>query len=121
MTVSLDATDESSGVGLTEYMVNGSEWSTYVDQFGLSDDGIHTLEYRSADIAGNLESTWSTTVKVDRTAPALTIGLEDGAVLDRILHHGITVNVKGESYRLQARKRAGVPYPPPAKEVGKAK
>ena len=43
------------------------------------------------------------------------------AVLDRILHHSITVNVKGESYRLQARKRAGVPYPPPAKEVGKAK
>ena len=39
MTVSLDATDESSGVGLTEYMINGSEWSTYVDQFGLSDDG----------------------------------------------------------------------------------
>jgi len=43
------------------------------------------------------------------------------AVLDRILHHSITVNVKGESYRLQARKRAGIPYPPPAKEVGKAK
>jgi hypothetical protein len=31
------------------------------------------------------------------------------------------VNIKGESYRLQARKRAGVPYPPPAKEVGKVK
>jgi len=43
------------------------------------------------------------------------------SVLDRILHHSITVNVKGESYRLQARKRAGVPYPPAAKEVDKAK
>lgn len=43
------------------------------------------------------------------------------AVLDRILHHSITVNVKGESYRMRARKKAGVPYPPPAKEVGKAK
>jgi len=43
------------------------------------------------------------------------------AVLDRVLHHSITVNVKGESYRLQARKRAGVPCPPPAKEVGKTK
>ena len=29
--------------------------------------------------------------------------------------------VKGESYGLQARKRAGVPYPPPVKAVGKAK
>lgn len=43
------------------------------------------------------------------------------AVLDRILHHSITVNVKGESHRLQARKRARIPYPPPAKEVGKTK
>jgi len=43
------------------------------------------------------------------------------AVLDRVLHHSITVNVKGESYRLQARKRAGVPYLPPAKGVVKIK
>ena len=32
------------------------------------------------------------------------------AVLDRVLHHSITVNVKGESYRLKARKRAGRAY-----------
>jgi len=38
------------------------------------------------------------------------------AVLDRILHHSITVNIKGESYRLQARKKVGIPYPPPIRE-----
>lgn len=43
------------------------------------------------------------------------------AVLDRVLHHSTTLNVKGESYRPQVRKRAGVPYPPPAKEAGKLK
>jgi len=32
------------------------------------------------------------------------------AVLDRILHHSITVNMKGESYRLRKRKRAGTPF-----------
>ena len=37
------------------------------------------------------------------------------AVLDRILHHSITVNIKGESYRLMERRRAGLNYPPPAK------
>jgi DNA replication protein DnaC len=38
------------------------------------------------------------------------------AFLDRILHHSITVNIKGESYRLQARKKVGIPYPPPIRE-----
>jgi len=32
------------------------------------------------------------------------------AVLDRILHHSITVNMKGESYRLRNRKKAGTPF-----------
>jgi len=45
----------------------------------------------------------------------------ESAVLDRVLNHSIIVNIKGEGYRLQARKRAGVPYPPPAKAVGKVK
>lgn len=35
------------------------------------------------------------------------------AVLDRILHHSVTVNIKGESYRLRSRKKVGVSYPPP--------
>jgi len=32
------------------------------------------------------------------------------AILDRILHHSITFNMKGESYRLRNRKRAGTPF-----------
>ncbi len=35
------------------------------------------------------------------------------AVLDRILHHSITVNIKGESYRLKSRRKAGLAFPPP--------
>jgi len=30
------------------------------------------------------------------------------AVLDRILHHSTTINIKGESYRLKERKRQGI-------------
>lgn len=33
------------------------------------------------------------------------------AVLDRILHHSTTVNIKGESYRLRTKRRAGTPTP----------
>lgn len=35
------------------------------------------------------------------------------ATLDRILHHSTTVNIKGESYRLMSRRKAGVPPSPP--------
>jgi len=29
-------------------------------------------------------------------------------VLDRMLHHCTTINIKGESYRLKERKRQGI-------------
>ena len=35
------------------------------------------------------------------------------AILDRLLHHAMTVNVKGESYRLMEKRKAGL--------VGKSK
>jgi DNA replication protein DnaC len=39
----------------------------------------------------------------------------DGAILDRLLHHSVTINIKGESYRLKDKRKAGVLS---AKEVG---
>jgi len=39
------------------------------------------------------------------------------AILDRILHHSITLNIKGESYRLKKRKRAGTLFPRINREV----
>ena len=39
------------------------------------------------------------------------------AILDRILHHSITLNIKGESYRLKKRKKTGLF--PRTKEVSK--
>jgi DNA replication protein DnaC len=30
------------------------------------------------------------------------------AILDRLLHHSTTVNIRGESYRLKDKRRAGV-------------
>jgi DNA replication protein DnaC len=29
------------------------------------------------------------------------------AILDRLLHHSTTINIKGESYRLKDKKKAG--------------
>jgi hypothetical protein len=30
------------------------------------------------------------------------------AILDRLLHHSTTLNIKGESYRLKDKKKAGL-------------
>ncbi|WP_455906807.1 ATP-binding protein [Peribacillus butanolivorans] len=29
-------------------------------------------------------------------------------ILDRLLHHSVTFNIKGESYRLKEKKKAGI-------------
>ena len=38
------------------------------------------------------------------------------AILDRLLHHSTTINIKGESYRLKDKKKTGVIARPPTKE-----
>jgi len=39
------------------------------------------------------------------------------AVLDRVLHHSITLSIRGESYRMKARRMAGTLFPAPSKEA----
>lgn len=41
------------------------------------------------------------------------------AILDRLLHHSTTINIRGESYRLKERKKAGL-LPVQEKEAGKS-
>lgn len=42
------------------------------------------------------------------------------AILDRLLHHATTINIKGESYRLKEKRRAGVLANIPPKELANA-
>lgn len=72
VTVSLEATGGSGG-GFTEYRLGGGEWTEYSGPFAISADGVHTLEYRSVDSAGNAEEAKQTVVSVDRTAPTATV------------------------------------------------
>jgi IstB-like ATP binding protein len=38
------------------------------------------------------------------------------AILDRLLHHSTTANIRGESYRLKDRRKAGL-FPPAEEEA----
>ena len=42
------------------------------------------------------------------------------AILDRLLHHSTTINIKGESYRLKTKRKAGMLSAPVKEEEGKA-
>ncbi|SEO89822.1 OmpL47-type beta-barrel domain-containing protein [Paenibacillus sp. OV219] len=95
-TVSLQATDDESGVKSTEYAINvllsdnGTQSTAgfvpYTSPIVLS-SGIYEIQYRSMDQAGNVEVVKSVTVKSDPDAPTFTMmengnPLEDGAVFE---------------------------------------
>ena len=75
VTVSLSASDATSGVKWIKYKIGYfGEEMTYSDAFTLSDDGEYTVYYWARDIAGNEE--WpknSVNIKIDKTIPEAPI------------------------------------------------
>jgi sugar lactone lactonase YvrE len=74
----------ASAVALTEYRVDpasGTAFQPYVTAFTLL-EGTHTIEYRSQDHAGNIESIRITTVAVDVSGPVLTLSVSTPSYTD---------------------------------------
>ncbi len=63
----LSATDDLSGINLTEYSFDTNTWTTYATPFTISAEGQTTIYYRSRDLAGNVESTNSQAINIDKT------------------------------------------------------
>jgi hypothetical protein len=73
VTVALSATDALSGMiheyfpptfEKTEYRISEGEWQKYESPIVLSAVGVHKLEYRSMDVAGNGEAIQSIEIKI---------------------------------------------------------
>jgi len=64
----LSATDDLSGINLTEYSFDSKNWTTYTAPFAISAEGQTTIYYRTYDLAGNVESTNSQTVNIEKPA-----------------------------------------------------
>jgi plastocyanin len=77
-TVSLAAEDDSSGVASVEYSLDGGAYVPYDEPVVLDEPGMHMLEYRATDNAGNTSEPEMAHVVVvpadgeDTTAPAVT-------------------------------------------------
>ncbi|QJD82018.1 OmpL47-type beta-barrel domain-containing protein [Cohnella herbarum] len=85
VTVDLQATAVANETVSTEYRLNGGNWTVYGGPFAISADGVHTLEYRSADSSGNVEQAKQEVISIDRTSPtALVVYSETAPNQDRV-------------------------------------
>jgi hypothetical protein len=74
VTVTFVATDAGSGVAYTEYSLDGGAWTrgtsvTIAVPRKTATAGVHILQYRSADAAGNVEAATLGQVKIDSIKP----------------------------------------------------
>jgi len=74
VTLTMAATDDASGVAYTEYSLDGTAWVrgtalTLTLGRRAVNSGVHTVAYRSADQAGNLEAERYVQVKLDGKSP----------------------------------------------------
>ncbi|CAI6018377.1 OmpL47-type beta-barrel domain-containing protein [Cohnella sp. JJ-181] len=75
--VTLNAADGDTGVAGTEYRLNPhGTWKPYSAPLALTADGVYTIEYRSTDVSGNAERAKTVKIKIDTTAPRLTVRLD---------------------------------------------
>ncbi len=68
ITLTLIPTDLVSGVSHTRYRIDNGNWQTGT-QFVLADQGEHTVEFYSTDVAGNVETPYPVVFKIDSVAP----------------------------------------------------
>ncbi|WP_373459901.1 OmpL47-type beta-barrel domain-containing protein [Neobacillus driksii] len=83
VTLTLESSDNLSGVARTEYRVNNGDWQAYNGTISISDEGINKVEFRSIDNAGNVEKTKSVEIKIDKTAPTLNVSFDQSVLTDR--------------------------------------
>ncbi len=73
--VTLNATDDLSGVNITYYMINGGKNEIYIEPF-LVGDGMYNIFYWSIDNAGNAEDYKVVDFEIDLVPPYITLHYE---------------------------------------------
>ncbi len=76
VSVTLSATDATSGIAATYFTIDGGSQQTYTGSaFTVTGDGTHHITFWSVDVAGNMESAESDSIKIDTTKPVTTDSL----------------------------------------------
>src|SRR2546425_156214 len=82
VTVTLTATDDSSGIAAIHFRTDSGAWQSYVSPFPVPSDGSHAIDYYSTDSAGNNEALRAATVKIDSVGPSSTVALAGTQAVD---------------------------------------
>jgi len=95
--ITLSAKDNPGGiVKQIEYSLSGAQSSTTqvvagnTAQINVVTEGVTTVQYSATDVAGNIESSQSLTVKIDKTRPVIS-GMPAGCSLWPPNHKLVTV------------------------------
>ena len=82
MQLTLDVADGAgSGADATEYQLDGGAWTAYAGAVTIAGQGVHDVQFRSTDVAGNEEEAGTVRLKVDGTAPVTTARINGAAPL----------------------------------------
>lgn len=79
--VVLSCSDSNSGCNITQYRLDSDSssgtsfgaWQTFDSNIFVNTDGNYAIDFNSSDVAGNLETTNTDYVLVDKTNPSVTI------------------------------------------------
>lgn len=93
VSLDLSADDAVSGVGSTFYRINSGDWVTYLGSIAFDNEGVHLIEYRSFDLAGNEEPIQSYSVKVDKTAPSSSASIHGSEGVEGWYVSALLINV----------------------------
>jgi hypothetical protein len=93
-TVNLTATDDLSGVAKTEYSLDGGFTWTAGTSVSFGTNTINKLLYRSADVAGNVETPNSISVNLDSKAPVITESASPSTIFNKVRVVDVTISGK---------------------------
>ncbi|CRK81119.1 carbohydrate-binding protein [Neobacillus massiliamazoniensis] len=82
--VKFTAEDDPNGTGVNriETRVDGGDW-TNKTELTLTTDGMHSIEYRAIDNAGNVEAVKHLAIGIDKTAPEISVSVPgDGSIYE---------------------------------------
>ncbi|GLZ60849.1 ThuA domain-containing protein [Micromonospora sp. NBRC 107095] len=74
VTVSATGTDDRTGPVGVVYAAGDDDWTDYRQPVKLTEDGTHHLRFRAVDEAGNTSPESAVSVRVDSTAPVVSLG-----------------------------------------------
>ncbi|ALJ21657.1 OmpL47-type beta-barrel domain-containing protein [Microbacterium sp. No. 7] len=98
-TVTVTATDEGSGVAVVETRVDEGAWTAYEGPFEVPGTAGHRVEFRAADVAGNVSAIGSVTVAATAPTGALSasiVGIERSVLVGESVHgYGVVLTDAG--------------------------